>query len=177
MFVGFEQQVAIGFVLVPPHPAPQLVKIRQAIPIGIIDENRIGVGNIQSAFDDRRRDQHVEFAGDEVRHDFFEITFVHLAMADAKPRFGHEGFELLSNQVDVVDAIVDKKDLAAAIDFTQDRVANDFVVESQDLGGDGSPILRWRFQVGNIAHADQRHVQRSGNRRCRHGQHVDAAAQ
>src|SRR5262245_47334885 len=52
-FVIVQEQVGVGPVLVPSDAAAQLVQICQAVVVGLVDENGVGVGNIQSAFDDR----------------------------------------------------------------------------------------------------------------------------
>ena len=44
------------------HPAAKLVHLGQAEPVGVVDEDRVGVGNIQAGFDDRRAHQHIDFA-------------------------------------------------------------------------------------------------------------------
>src|SRR5260221_13815172 len=49
--VARDKQIGIGLMLVASHPAPQLVKIAQAKPVGAIDDDRIRVGNIEAAFD------------------------------------------------------------------------------------------------------------------------------
>src|ERR1043166_2813704 len=49
-----EQQVAIGVVLVATDPAAELMQIGQPEIVGSIDENRIGIGNIQPRLNNRR---------------------------------------------------------------------------------------------------------------------------
>ena len=58
-FVGRRQQVAIGLAIRPPHTAAQLMQIAQTVVLGIVDDDRIGVGDVDAVFDDGRRDQHV----------------------------------------------------------------------------------------------------------------------
>ena len=61
--VRLEQQVGVGPVLVAADPAAELVQVGQAVLVGLVDEDRVDVGDVQAALDDRRRDQDVELAG------------------------------------------------------------------------------------------------------------------
>ena len=70
-----------------------------------------------------------------------------------------------------------KKIWPPAIQFAQHGVANDLRIETSDTSFDGQPIFGRRFQIRDIAHAHQRHVQRARDRRGGHGQHIDGAAQ
>ena len=74
-------------------------------------------------------------------------------------------------------AVVDEEDLPVAVQFAQDGVADQLGVEPGHAGFDGQPVLGRRLQVGDVAEAQQRHVQRSRDRRGRHRQHVDGLAQ
>ena len=62
-----EQHVGVGPVLLPADAAAQLVQVRQAIVVRLVDEDGVGVGNVQAAFDDRRRDQDVRLLAHECR--------------------------------------------------------------------------------------------------------------
>ena len=74
------------------------------------------------------RDQDVELVADEAEHDLLEHLLVHLAVADAEARLRHELAQLVGEPVDVVDAVVDEVDLAAAVDLAQDHLADQLVV-------------------------------------------------
>jgi hypothetical protein len=57
-----QQQVGVGLVLAAAHAPAQLVQVRHAEPVGLVDQDRVGVGDVHAAFDDRRAQQHVELA-------------------------------------------------------------------------------------------------------------------
>ena len=71
-------------MLVAADAAAQLVQVGQAVAVGLVDEDRVGVGNVQAAFDDRRGQQQVELVGDEVEHHLLQLVLGHLAVADAR---------------------------------------------------------------------------------------------
>ena len=65
--VRLEQQVRIGPVLVAADPAAKLVQVGQAVLVGLVDEDRVDVGDVQARLDDRGGDQDVVLAADEGR--------------------------------------------------------------------------------------------------------------
>src|SRR5262245_22765053 len=52
-----EEKVGIGFVLGAPDSPTQLIKVGQSEAIGAIDDDGIGIRNIEAALDDRRANQ------------------------------------------------------------------------------------------------------------------------
>ena len=77
-------------MLVAADAAAQLMQIGQAVAIGLVDEDRVGVGNVQPALDDRRGQQHVEAVVDEIDHHLFQLALGHLAVADGDAGLGHD---------------------------------------------------------------------------------------
>ncbi len=138
-------------MLVPADAAAQLVQIGQAVLIGIVDEDGVGVGNVQAAFDDRRGQQDVELVLDEIEHHLFQLPFAHLAVADADARFGHDLLQSPGNFFDVVYAIVNEERLTVAVQFAHDGMANQILVEAYDLRFHGQPLGGRRFQIRYVA--------------------------
>ena len=85
--------------------------------------------------------------------------------------------QLVGDVVDVVHAVVDEVDLPFAVQLAQDGVADQLRIEADDARLDGQPVLRRRFQVADVADAQQRQVQRARDRRGRQRQHVDRLPQ
>ena len=54
------QQIRVGRPIGSADAAAQLIELRQAVPIGAVDDDRVGVRDVEAVFDDRRRQQHVE---------------------------------------------------------------------------------------------------------------------
>ena len=86
VLVRLDQQIAIRPVLVPPDPSAQLMQIGQTVAIGLVDKDRVGVGNVEAALDDRRRKQEVELVFDESDHHLFQFVIRHLGVPDPEPR-------------------------------------------------------------------------------------------
>ena len=70
--------------------------------------------------------------------------------------------------MDVVDAVVDEINLPVAVEFAQDGVADQLLVPADDARLDRQAVRRRRFQVADVADAQQRQVQRPRDRRGRH---------
>ena len=85
-----QQQVGVGLVLVTAHPAAQLIEIAQAEAVGAVNDDGVGVGDVQAAFDDGGGQQDVGAAVDEVGHDFLQFAGVHLAVADGEAGLGNQ---------------------------------------------------------------------------------------
>ena len=172
---GRNQQVRVGRAIRSADTAAQLIQLRQAVAVGAIDDDRVGVRNIETVFDDRRGQQHVELARDEVEHGALERVLVHLAVAHHDARFGNQPPHQVADRKDRFDTIVDEEDLAAAFELAANRPADHLLIEFDDVGLDRQAILRRRFDDRHVANADERHVQRPRNRRRGHRQHVDLA--
>ena len=160
-------------MLVAAHAAAKLVQIGQPVAVGLVDEDRVGVGDVQPALDDRRGQQQVEAAVDEVEHHLFQVVLGHLAVGDGQAGLGHDLPQPPGEDLDVLDAVVDEEDLPAAVQFPQHGVADQLGVEARHAGFDRQAVLRRRLQVRDVAQAQQAHVQRPRDGRGGHRQHVD----
>ena len=153
------------------------MQIGQPVVVGLVDENRVHVGDVQPAFDDRRGDQDVALAANEPEHGVLQLMLVHLPVADRDSRFRHDALKPVGHLADVVDAIVDEIDLAVAIEFTNNRMANELRIEPGDARFDGQPVGRRRFQVTDVADAQKGQMQSARDGGRRQGQHIHRLAQ
>ena len=62
------EQDAVRFLLAAPHPAPQLMQLRQAEALGMLDHHHRGVRHVDADLDHRRRHQHLHLAVAERAH-------------------------------------------------------------------------------------------------------------
>ena len=139
--LGRNHQVGVGRPVAAADPAAQLVELRQTVAVGAVDDDGVGVGDVEAVLDDRRRQQHVELVGHEVEHRALERVLAHLAVADDDARLGHQPLEQVGHRVDRLDAVVDDEDLAAAGQLGAQRPADHVLVELDDVGLDRQPIL------------------------------------
>src|SRR5947207_3237945 len=73
-----EQEVGISLVLVPADATAKLIEVAQAEAVGAIDDDSIGIRNIETAFNDSGGEQNIGLTVDKLGHDFFEFIAVHL---------------------------------------------------------------------------------------------------
>ena len=130
--LAWQEQISVGFVLGPADASAQLIKIGQTKSIRAIDDNRVRVRNIETALDNRRANQHVDFSRDEARHDRFQFIRIHLAMADVDLRIRAKIGDLVAHALDCLNAIVQKENLTLSLDLAIDGVANDSLIVTAD---------------------------------------------
>ena len=85
--------------------------------------------------------------------------------------------QLARRAFNIVDAVVQVVDLAAALDLAPDRVGHQAPVVLHDEGLHRQAVLRRLLDGGHVADAGHGHVQRAGDGRGRERQHVHAAAE
>ena len=127
-----QEEIGVGLVRAAADAAAQLVEIGEAEAVRAVDDDGVGVGNIEAALDDRGRNQHVGLAGDEARHHVLEFLGLHLAVADIDARLRDELLHALGDVLDRVDAVVEEVDLPVAVELAGDGVADDPFVIGRD---------------------------------------------
>jgi hypothetical protein len=151
----------------------QLIELGEAEAVGAVDQDGVGVGDVDAALDDGRSDEHVGLAGDEAHHDLLELALRHLAMADGDARLGDERGDELGLLFDVEDAMVDEEDLSAARELALYGFADDLLRRLRDEGLYRQAVDRRRLDERDIAQTEHRHVQRPRDGGRRQRQHVD----
>src|SRR5690606_12360024 len=84
-----DHQVRIGAMVRATHATAQLVQLRQAEAVDAVDDDGVGVGDVDARLDDGRAQQYVEALLVEVQHHPFQFAFGHLAVGDADARLGN----------------------------------------------------------------------------------------
>ena len=175
--VRIDDEVGVGPQLGPADAAAELVQVGEAVDVGLVDDDGVGVGNIEAALDDRRGDQDVGLLLDEGDHRLFQLRLGHLPVGNRNLGVRHDVRDLGGDVLDVVDAVVHEVDLPAAVQLAVDGMADQFLVPADDPRLDRQPVRRRGFEVRDFADAQERRVQRPRDRRRRHRQDIDAGAQ
>ena len=137
-FAAGDHEVGVGLVTGAADAAAELVEVGEAEAVGAVDDDGIGVRDIDAAFDDGGADEDVGLTGDEAVHDFLELTFLHLTVTGFDGgAFGAEGEEFFDHAFDAADAVVEEEDLALAVEFAFDGFLDDAFVVGADDGFDG----------------------------------------
>ena len=168
-----EHEVGVGLVVGAADAAAELVEIGEAEAVGAVDDDGVGVGDIEAGFDDGGGDENVDVTGDEGAHDGLEFVLAHLAVADGDGGVGDELFDARGEFVDGADAVVEEVNLAAAFEFADDGVAHGAFVVGADGGLDGLAVGRRGLDEGHVAGSHEREVEGAGDRGGGEGEDVD----
>ena len=75
-----QEEVGVGLTIETADATTQLIELREAEPVGALDDQGVAVRDVESGLDDGRTYEHVVLAGDKRRHDFLQLSGGHLAM-------------------------------------------------------------------------------------------------
>ena len=85
-FIACKREVGVGAARRTPDAAAQLVKLGKSHPVGVVDDQRIHVRNVDARFDDRRTDEQVDFMIEQPLPDRGKLVFVHPAVSGCDAR-------------------------------------------------------------------------------------------
>ena len=94
-------------------------------------------------------------------------------MGDGDLGVGNDRLDAVGHGLDIIDPVVHEIDLPVAIQLAMNGPLDRLGIEPADPGLDRLAIGRRSLQVGDVANAQQAHVQGPRNRRGRERQHVD----
>ena len=149
------------------------MQVAQPKLVGLVDQHRVGVGDVDARLDDRGGHEHVVGPVDEARHDVFQFLAVHLAVADANARVGHQPLDHARHFLDVAHPVVDEVGLASPAQFVGDGVADGLLVEAGQDGVHRVAVGRRRADDAQVARAHQGELERPGDGGGRQRQRVD----
>ncbi len=93
-------------------------------------------------------------------------------MTDTDTRFRNQVLQVIVDSWDGLHAVVHEENLSAPIQLADNGFPNQFGRVGSDVCDDWQPFFRRTVDCGDVAHATERHIERTGNGRGRHGQHV-----
>src|SRR3954471_7346932 len=168
------QEVRVRALARAAHAPADLVELGEAEVVGTLDDQRVGLRDVDARLDDAGRDEHVGLAAQEAHHPRLELLLVELAVGHLEAHPGAQAAQALGRLVDRLDAVVDEERLAPARLLALERLLDEPLVVLADVGLDGPPALGRRLDDADVAQAGQRHLQRARDRRRAHGDDVDA---
>jgi len=133
--------------------------LRQAEFVGAVDDDGVGVGDVDAGFDDGGGDEDVVVAVLEVLHDVFEFAFAHLSVGDGDALLGQVFLDEAGDAFDAVDVVVQDVGLPAPAVFAFAGVGDGVDVPFAE---DGLDVLSSGGRGGDdadVAQAAQRQVQ------------------
>ena len=167
------QQETKGLLIASPHPPAQLVQIAQPEMLGVMDDHRIRIRDIDPVFHDGGRQQDIVIVVHETRYHLFQLFGIHLPVADGYPtiRDISQNHGLQVGQL--LNTIAHEEDLSVSAHFEVDSLDNRLFVEGKHLRLNRIAIGRRRLNHRQVARAHQGELQGSGDRGGRHGKRID----
>ena len=110
------------------HAPAQLIQITEAEPVGAVDDNGVGVRDIDAALDDGGGEQHIGFAVDEGGHHLLQFISFHLAVTHHDARLGHDALQFFLQRINGAHAVVQEKHLTAPVQFALNGAADQFFI-------------------------------------------------
>ncbi len=151
------------------------MQLRQTELVRVLDDEGVDVGDVDAGLDDGGADQHLGLSVCYGFHHGRELRLVHLPVCHRDADALEELLQADRRTVDVLDAVVQIIDLAAALQLAPDGVSQHVPIVLHDEGLHREAILRGLLDSGHVADAGERHVERARDGRGREGQHVHAA--
>ncbi len=154
-------QIGKGPRLRATDPAPDLVKLRQTEHVGPVHHQRIGRRDIDAAFHDGGRNQHIIFPVIEGAHHLLQLGRAHLAVADDELHLRHL---LAQETLDIGQVLQARRNiigLTATVFLAQQCLAHQYRIPRCHIGSHR-----------HLADARQGHLQGARDRRRRQGQQV-----
>src|SRR4051794_6979612 len=167
------QEVRVRALARAAHAAADLVELGEAEEVGALDDQRVGLRDVDARLDDARRHEHVRLAAQEAHHPRLELLLVELAVGHLEAHLGAQAAQALGRLVDRLDAVVDEERLAAAGLLALERLLDEALVVLADVRLHRPAALGRRLDDADVPHAGERHLQRARDRRRAHRDDVD----
>ena len=116
------------------------MQIAQSEILRLIDDNGIGIGDINSTFDNGSRQQHIIIIVHKVENNLLKFFRLHLSMTDANTAVRDVSFNHCFQLHQVLYPIVYKKYLTVTTHLEVDSLSDNFFIECMHLGLDGVAI-------------------------------------
>ncbi|OQC70309.1 MAG: hypothetical protein BWX47_00468 [candidate division Hyd24-12 bacterium ADurb.Bin004] len=157
-------EIAVGPLIAPAHPAPELVQVRHAEGVGVVDEDRVDAGQVEARLDDGGGEEYVVLALHEGRHHVLELFRLHLTMCRNNPRVAEETGQLDPHLLQSVYPVVYEEHLSLALQLSLNGGLDDLPVELHQLRVDRIAIPRRRRDYRDVTESRERHVEGSRDR-------------
>ena len=127
------------------------MQIAQTITVGVVDDDGVHVGHVDAVLDNCGREQHVIVTVAKVDDGLLQLLGRHLAVSHGHAGIRHDAVNHVLQLFQLLDAVVDKEDLAVARELEIDGLGNDIVVQRPHGGKDGITVGRRGGQRAQVA--------------------------
>ena len=135
-------------------------------------DDRIDIGNIQSGFDDRGGNQHIDLPADKVIHNSFQFSFLHLSVGKRHISLGNQRLNGSRYICNIIDPVIYIVHLAFPRQLPYDGFPDHLLIIFHYISLDRHTVLRSFLQNTHVPDPHQAHMKRSRNRGCRKREHI-----
>ena len=154
-----------------------LVKVGESEAMSSVNEDCVGVGNVNAVFDDGGRNEHVVVIVHKSRDDFFQFFRRHLSVPHGDAGIRNVASDQRGDVGKRGDARADDENLSVSAHLKVHGIGDDFVVKGVNLRLNRAAV-GWRcLDDGEVAGTHQRELEGSWDGRGGHGQRVDVHLQ
>ena len=172
VFIRTVGEIGIGVAGRASYTAAELMQLGKTKPVCIFNNEGVGIGDIQSGFNDGGANQYLDGAVVHSLHHIAQGLLAHLTVGNTHADAGNPAFDSRGTLVNGFGAVVQIVDLTAPLHFPADGIINDRIVVLHDEGLHRIPVRGRLFDGGHIPDAGKGHIQRSGYGGSGEGQHV-----
>ena len=167
------QQVTERLLVSTSYPSAHLMQIAQSEILRLIDDDGVGIRNIDTALDDGRCQQDIVIIVHKIEDDLFQFLRLHLSVSDTNPAIRDIPLYHRLQFRQILDAVVHEEHLSVTAHLKIDGLGNDLLVERMYFRLDRITV-GWRsLDNRQITRSHQRELQGTRNRCSRHGQGID----
>ena len=153
------QKIGVGTAITAPHASSHLIELRDAKGISPIDEDGIGIGDVDAIFDDGGADQDLKLVLHKGFHHFFQMVLRHLSVPHHESNIRHFPSKLKRNCLNRLHSVVHKENLTATIHFTTDSIFDHFHIPHGDDGANGQAFFGGGLHQGDFLELGQCHIE------------------
>ena len=110
--------------------------------MGTVDDNGIGIRNIDAVLNNCRRQQHIVVVVREVEHNLLQLLRLHLSVSDGDTGIRDVFMNHLGDMRQIADTVVDEIDLSIARHLEIDGICDDLRAKGMYLRLNGIAIGR-----------------------------------
>ena len=160
-----------------PDTPPELIELREAEVIRLLDDDGVDIRNVQTGLDYGRRDQYIDLTVHKVEHDALQLLLLHLPVRVGDLRLRQFRRKPRRNLGQPAYFIADIVDLTAPVQLALHSLPHDGVAVLHHIGLDRLTVPGRLGEYGELSYARKTHVQGARNRRGRQRQHIDILPQ
>ena len=100
------EQVTEGLAIATPYATAHLVEVRKSKVMGIVNNNGVGIRNVDTALDDGGGEKHIVIVIHEIEDNLLQLFGLHLPVTDAHTAIGDVALDECFQLQEVLDAVV-----------------------------------------------------------------------